>query len=63
MEVIRVEKSFPSSKDLHVQRTEVQRNWAGDMGNKEDNHKEKVGMDKEGEEIVLAKWQELEWSE
>ena len=59
MEVMRVavEEGFPSSK-------EVQRNWAGNMGNKEDNHKEKVGMDKEGEEMVLVqKWQESEWSE
>ena len=54
---VAVEEGFPSLK-------EVQRNWAGDMGNKEDNHKEKVGMDKEGEEMVLVRnWQESEWSE
>ena len=56
MEVMRVavEEGFLSSKDLHVQKMEVQRNWTGDTGNKEDNHKEKVGMDKEGEEMVLV---------
>ena len=56
MEAMRVavEEGFSSLKDLHVQKMEVQRNWAGDTGNKEDNHKEKVGMDKEGEEMVLV---------
>ena len=59
MEVMRVhvEEGFLSSK-------EVQSNWAGNMGNKKDNHKEMVGMDKKGEEMVLVrKWQELEWLE